>query len=80
MVFPPYRSVVASIGKDPVNTSIKAKELGADILELRIDLISEDPVKILIELKKLGLPIIITNRMKEEGGAWPGSEAGRIRN
>ncbi len=79
MAFPTYRSVVASIGKDPVNTSIKAKELGADILELRIDLISEDPVKILIELKKLGLPIIITNRMKEEGGAWPGSETGRIR-
>jgi 3-dehydroquinate dehydratase-1 len=69
---------VASIGKDPVNTSIKAKELGADILEVRIDLISEDPVKILFELKKLGLPIIITNRMKKEGGAWPGSESGRI--
>ena len=79
MAFPSNRSVVASIGKNPVNTSIKAKELGADILELRIDLISEDPVKILIELKKLGLPIIITNRMKEEGGAWTGSEAGRIR-
>jgi len=78
MVFPSNRSVVASIGKDPVNTSIKAKELGADILELRIDLISEDPVKILIELKKLGLPIIITNRMKEEGGAWQGSESARI--
>ena len=79
MAFPSNRSVVASIGKDPVNTSVKAKELGADILELRIDLISEDPVKILIELKKLGLPIIITNRMKEEGGAWEGSETGRIR-
>ena len=79
MAFPSNRSVVASIGKDPVNTSVRAKELGADILELRIDLISEDPVKILIELKKLGLPIIITNRMKEEGGAWPGSETERIR-
>ena len=78
MAFPCKRSVVASIGKDPVNTSIKAKKLGADILELRIDLISEDPVKIIIEIKKLGLPIIITNRMKKEGGAWPGSEAGRV--
>ena len=79
MAFLCNRSVVASISKDPVNTSIKAKELGADILELRIDLISEDPVKILIELKKLGLPIIITNRMKKEGGVWQGSESRRVR-
>lgn len=79
MAFLCNRSVVASISKDTVNTSIKAKELGADILELRIDLISEDPVKILIELKKLGLPIIITNRMKKEGGAWQGSESRRVR-
>ncbi|PWB54852.1 MAG: type I 3-dehydroquinate dehydratase [Candidatus Methanoperedenaceae archaeon] len=79
MSFPCNRSVVASIGKNPVNTSIKAKELGADILELRIDLISEDPQKILKDLKELGLPVIITNRMKKEGGAWTGSENLRIR-
>ncbi|NJD52314.1 MAG: type I 3-dehydroquinate dehydratase [Candidatus Methanoperedens sp.] len=78
MAFPSNRSVVAPIAKDPVNTSIKAKYLGADILELRIDLINEDPFKILIELKKLGLPVIITNRMKKEGGAWQGSEEERI--
>ena len=78
MAFPCNRSVVASIGKNPVNTSIKAKELGADILELRIDLISEDPQKILKDLKELGLPVIITNRMKKEGGAWTGSETRRI--
>jgi len=78
MAFPSNRSVVASIGKDPINTSIRAKELGADILELRIDLISEDPHRILKELKELGLPIIITNRMKKEGGAWSGSEEERI--
>ena len=78
MAFPCNRSVVASIGKNPINTSIKAKELGADILELRIDLISEDPYKILKDLKELGLPVIITNRMKKEGGAWTGSETRRI--
>lgn len=78
MAFPSNRSVVAPIAKDPVNTSIKAKDLGADILELRIDLINEDTFKILIELKKLGLPVIITNRMKKEGGAWPGSEEERV--
>ncbi|MCX9081389.1 MAG: type I 3-dehydroquinate dehydratase [Candidatus Methanoperedens sp.] len=78
MAFPCNRSVVASIGKNPITTSIKAKELGADILELRIDLISEDPHKILKDLKELRLPVIITNRMKKEGGAWTGSETRRI--
>lgn len=78
MVFTINRSVVASIGRNPISTSIKAKELGADILELRLDLISDDPNQILKELKALGLPIIITNRMKEEGGAWTGSEHMRI--
>lgn len=77
MSFPCNRSVVATIGKNPVNTSIKAKELGADILELRIDLIREDPIRILKDLKELGLPVIITNRMKKEGGAWTGSETRR---
>lgn len=79
MAFPCNRSVVASIGKNPIKTSIKAKELGADILELRIDLINEDPYKILKDLKEIGLPLIITNRMKKEGGAWTGSETRRIR-
>ncbi len=78
MVFPARKAVVASIGKNPESTSIEAKKLGADVLELRIDLIHENPERILVELKKLGLPIIITNRMKEEGGAWTGSEPERI--
>lgn len=78
MAFVCNRSVVASIGKNPIASSIKAKELGADILELRLDLIHEDPHQILKELKALCLPIIITNRMKDEGGAWTGSEHMRI--
>ncbi len=78
MLFPSDRSIVATIGRNPGKTSIKAKELGADILELRIDIIPEDPGEILKQLKKLELPIIITNRMKQEGGEWKGSEAERI--
>lgn len=72
------RSIVASLGKNPVQSAIRAKELGADLLELRIDLLDIDPQKTLRELKKVGLPIIIANRMKEEGGAWVGSESERI--
>ena len=73
------RSVVAAIGKNPVSSANKAKKLGADLLELRIDLLTENPRDILEELKKLCLPIIITNRMKEEGGAWERSEDERIK-
>jgi 3-dehydroquinate dehydratase-1 len=72
------KSVVAAIGKNPVSSANKAKQLGADILELRIDLLTENPLDILEELKKLGLPIIITNRIKEEGGAWERDEDERI--
>ncbi|MFZ2411305.1 MAG: type I 3-dehydroquinate dehydratase, partial [Candidatus Methanoperedens sp.] len=69
----------ASIGKSPVDSAIKAKKLGADLLELRIDLLDTDARQALAELKKLGLPVIITNRMKQEGGAWERSEDERIK-
>ncbi len=72
------KSIVASIGKNSIESAIKAKKLGADILELRIDLLETDASEVLQALKKLGLPIIITNRMKQEGGAWEESEDERI--
>ncbi len=72
------KSIIASIGEAPIDSAIKAKQLGADIMELRIDLLGADARKILAQLKKLGLPVIITNRMKQEGGAWEVSEAERI--
>lgn len=74
------RSIVASIGKNPVDSATKAKKLGADIIEIRLDLleIDMDMRLILQDLGKTGLPVIITNRMKQEGGAWSGGEAERI--
>jgi 3-dehydroquinate dehydratase-1 len=73
------RSVIAAIGENPVSSAKKAKQLGADILELRMDLLSQKPQGVLEELKKLGLPVIITNRMKDQGGSWQASEDERIR-
>jgi len=73
------RSVIASIGKNPVETAALAKKLGADLLELRIDLLDTDAYQSLQGLKRLGLPIIITNRMRQEGGAWLQGEDERIR-
>ncbi|MCZ7400020.1 MAG: type I 3-dehydroquinate dehydratase [Candidatus Methanoperedens sp.] len=72
------RSIVASIGKNPLDSSKKAKKLGADILEVRIDLLDMDALMALSKIKKLDLPVIITNRMKQERGAWDGSEDERI--
>jgi 3-dehydroquinate dehydratase-1 len=73
------RSIVASLGKNPVNSAAGAKKLGADILELRIDLLDSDARQALLDIKKGGMPVIITNRMRDEGGAWAGSEYERIR-
>lgn len=72
------RSIVASIGKNPLDSSKKAKKLGADILEVRIDLLEMDALMALSKIKELDLPVIITNRLKQEGGAWEGSEDERI--
>ncbi len=72
------KSIVASISDNPLESGLNAKRLGADILELRIDLLGAD-TQILRELRKVGLPVIITNRMKQEGGAWEGTEHDRIR-
>ncbi|MDO8726080.1 MAG: type I 3-dehydroquinate dehydratase [Candidatus Methanoperedens sp.] len=73
------RSIVAAIGDKPTDTAIMAKKFGADILELRTDLLGSDAHQALQEIKKTGLPVIITNRMKQEGGSWKGSEDERIR-
>ncbi len=70
------KSVVASISS--IDSAIRAEKLGADVIEFRIDLADEDAPGLLQDLKKLSLPVIITNRMKQEGGAWAGGEARRI--
>ena len=72
------KSIVASIGENPVEAAIKAKKLGADILELRIDLLRSDALQSLLSIKKTGLPVIITNRMKQEGGASDVEEDERV--
>jgi 3-dehydroquinate dehydratase-1 len=72
------KSIVAVIEKNPLNSAKEAKKLGVDILELRIDLLDTDARTALSKIKKLDLPVIITNRMKQEGGAWEGSEDERI--
>lgn len=72
------RSIVAAIGDMPAESAEQAKKLGADILEIRIDLLKIDARTALHDIRETGLPVIITNRMKQEGGAWQGTEEKRI--
>ena len=60
-------AVVAVILEKPLETSKKAAEMGADILEIRLDLLGIRDLEIAAEtIRKIksetGLPVIITNR------------------
>jgi len=76
-------AVVAVILEKPLETSKKAAEMGADVLEIRLDLLGirylEMAAEIIGKMKsETGLPVIITNRSRIEGGKWEGKEAERI--
>ena len=75
-------AVVAVILEKPPETSKKAAEKGADILEIRLDLLGirdlERASEIIREIKsEAGLPVIATNRSSAEGGKWEGTEEDR---
>jgi 3-dehydroquinate dehydratase-1 len=68
--------IVASLGKNALK-DLRAIE-GADMIELRLDLIENDPVRALKNLKgATSLPVIATNRWIQEGGQFAGSERER---
>ncbi len=76
-------AVVAVILESPFETSKKAAEMGADVLEIRLDLLGirnlETAAEIIRKVKsETELPVIITNRSHNEGGKWDGEEAERI--
>jgi 3-dehydroquinate dehydratase-1 len=76
-------AVVAVILEKPLVTSKKAAEMGADLLEIRLDLIGirdlETAAEIIQKVKsETGLPVILTNRSSKEGGKWEGKEDDRI--
>ena len=75
-------AVVAVILENPLETSRKAAEMGADILEIRLDLLGIRDLEIASEtIRKIKsetrLPLILTNRSSMEGGKWQGKEAER---
>jgi len=74
-------AIVATIGERVMESASRAVRLGADAIELRLDMMDrgEDLHEILSRLRdRFNIPIIITNRMAEEGGNWRGSEDERV--
>lgn len=75
--------IVSVIGEDPVEMAKASKWLGADLLELRLDMLRfssyEEMEKVIGKMKSdTGLPCIATNRIHSEGGKWEGTEAARV--
>ncbi|MCC4770534.1 type I 3-dehydroquinate dehydratase [Methanosarcina sp. DH2] len=75
-------AVVAVILEKPIDSSKKAAEKGTDILEVRLDLLGvkdlERAAETVREIKsETGLPVIVTNRSRKEGGKWEGKERER---
>jgi 3-dehydroquinate dehydratase-1 len=76
-------ATVAVILENPFETSKKAAEMGADVLEIRLDLLGirdlETAAETIRKIKsETELPVIITNRPRNEGGKWEGEEGERI--
>jgi 3-dehydroquinate dehydratase I len=54
-------------------------EAGADLLELRIDVLNNpNPDDVSNMIREINFPLIATNRKKDEGGYFKGSESERI--
>lgn len=56
----------------------EAVALGADLVELRVDLIEDVEAVAAVLAGKRDVPIILTIRSQDEGGAWDGEDAERI--
>ncbi len=82
----PAPIIVGVLRRLSIQDAKHAKESGADIIELRIDLLTGEErsvarVKEFITMLKkssIQMPVIVTNRKKEEGGSFTGTEAERI--
>lgn len=74
--------IVAAISEKIIENSARAVKLGADAIEIRLDMMnqSENMHETLSQVKEsFNIPIIITNRRADEGGNWRASEYERIK-
>jgi 3-dehydroquinate dehydratase-1 len=76
MDFPP--KVVASVTS--IDDAREAASLGADLVEIRVDLVEADPQALVEKIyRDVDCPIIITIRPEFEGGKFAGSEDERLK-
>lgn len=69
--------VVASV--TTIDEAREAAALGADYLEVRVDLAGEEPQALVENIyRDVGCPLILTIRPKYEGGQYAGSERERV--
>lgn len=76
-------AVVAVISYVPVEQARLALLQGADMLEIRLDLLGIKDTKAALEMianlkEAVNLPCIATNRLPNDGGKWEGPEEKRI--
>ncbi|RZN35663.1 MAG: type I 3-dehydroquinate dehydratase [Methanophagales archaeon ANME-1-THS] len=74
-------AIVAVMRALSVRDAERAKKNGADMLELRIDLLNDkerDGGKIKEFISMRHMPLIVTNRRRAEGGSFTGTEEERI--
>lgn len=73
-------SIVAITMRKALKDIKEAFERGTDLVELRIDYLEEKPdlEELLSVCNKYKLPAIVTNRSKDEGGHFVGSEEERV--
>ncbi len=76
-------AVVAVISDSPMEQARAAHLQGADILEIRLDLLGIEDTKSTLELlaalkAEVNLPCIATNRLLSDGGKWDGTEEDRV--
>lgn len=64
-----------------IGQSLDAKSAGATMVELRLDLCAQmgaDCAALVAGISSLLLPVMATNRSKDEGGKWSGSDSDRL--
>lgn len=71
-------SILHENGADIIKSAATAIKSGADLLEIRLDALpDQDPELVRDILQEIPHPLIATNRIKEEGGLFQGSERQR---
>ncbi|MDP3066733.1 MAG: type I 3-dehydroquinate dehydratase [Methanobacteriaceae archaeon] len=71
-------SILHEDGEKVIKSALEAVSQGVDLIEIRLDALSDPyPEMVKAILQEINHPLIVTNRMKDEGGFFEGSERER---